>query len=142
MKDIFTRSVVNRISNLLGDCSQKVICRYIGVTTVALSQNIDRPFSEILNNKVGSRLDSLLYLLECTKKDESLDVSITHRLLTLPAYKEKDGWKIDVVSAIHQDADKTYLLEIFNCAVSILRKPVDSAPAKGSLYAEIHATGT
>jgi hypothetical protein len=142
MRDTPTRSVVNRISNLLGDCSQKVICRYIGVTPVALSQNIDRPFSEILNNKVGSRLDSLLYLLECSEIDKSLDVSIIHRLLTLPAYKEKDGWKIDVVSAIHQDADKKVLHEIFNHAVSILRKPVGSTPAKGSLYAEIHATGT
>ena len=139
MKGILTRDVVDRISLLLGGSSHKVIARYIGVTTVALSQNIERPFSEILDNKVGKRLDSLLYLLECVKKDESLDVSIIHRLLTLPAYKGKDGWKLDVVSAIHEEADKEMLVEMFLAAVSAIRKPVDKAPVRGSLYDEIHA---
>lgn len=138
MKDISTRAVVDRISHLLGDCSQKVVAHYIGVTTVALSQNIERPFAEILDNKVGSRLDSLLYVLECVTNDASLETGVIHRLLTLPAYKDKDGWKTDVISAIHEGADKNLLLEMFKHAVNTLRKPVDKLPSKGSLYSEIH----
>lgn len=139
MRNVTTREVVDRISQLLGDSSQKVIARYIGVTTVALSQNIERPFAEIIENKVGSRLDSLLFLLECVKNDESLDVAIIHRLLTLPAFKGRDGWKLDVISAIHEDADKLMLIEIFQHAVNVIRKPVDKVPVSGSLYSEIHA---
>lgn len=138
MKNVTTREVVDRISQLLGGSSQKLIARYIGVTTVALSQNIERPFAEIIDNKVGSRLDSLLFLLECVKNDESLDVAIIHRLLTLPAYKGEDGWKLDVVSAIHEDADKHILIEIFQHAVNAIRKPIDKIPVNGSLYSEIH----
>ena len=139
MKTISTKAVVGRISHLLGDSSQKVICRYIGVTPVALSQNIERTFTDILANKVGSRLDSLLHLLECVKKDETLDAGTIHRLLTLPAYKGKDDWKIDVISAIQEDADKTMLHEIFMHALKVLRKPVEKEPAKDSLYSEIHS---
>ena len=138
MKNVTTREVVDRISQLLGGSSQKLIARYIGVTTVALSQNIERPFAEIIDNKVGSRLDSLLFLLECVKNDESLDVAIIHRLLTLPAFKGRDGWKLDVISAIHEDADKLMLIEIFQHAVNSIRKPVDKVPVSGSLYSEIH----
>jgi hypothetical protein len=139
MSNLSTRVVVDRISQLLGDSSQKVIARYIGVSTVALSQNIERPFSEIIDNKVGKRLDSLLYVLECARNDETLDAPVIHRLLTLPAYKGPDGWKLDVISAIHEDADKAMLVEMFSSAIAVLRKPVDKSPAKGSLYAEIHA---
>lgn len=47
MKNVLTRDVVDRISLLLGDSSHKVIARYIGVSAVALSQNIERPFKKI-----------------------------------------------------------------------------------------------
>lgn len=138
MKNVLTRDVVDRISLLLGDSSHKVIARYIGVSAVALSQNIERPFKEILENKVGKRLDCLLFLLECIKSDETLDAPIIHRLLTLPAFKTNDGWKIDAISAIHEDYDKFILIEVFHKALGVLRKPVDKVPVKNSLYSEIH----
>ena len=139
MQNLTTRVVVEHIQGYLGGCSQKVICRYLGVTTVALSQNIEKPFTEILENKVGSRLDSLLFLLECVKHDQTIDASLLHRLLTLPAYKGKDGWEIDVVSAIHEDYPPKKLVEIFQRAVEVLRKPFEQTPVQYGLYREIHA---
>ena len=136
---ILTRQVIERIQSYLGDCSQKVIARYIGVTPVALSQNIEKPFALIIENKVGARLDSLLFLLECIQPDETLDASTLHRLLTLPAFKDRSGWKLDVVSAIHEDYEKTMLFEIFQRAVEALRKPVKQTPIKDGLYSAIHA---
>jgi hypothetical protein len=138
MKNVSTREVVDRIRFLLGDSSHKFVARYIGVSTVALSQNIERPFKEILDNKVGKRLDSLLYLLECVQSDESLDTPIIHRLLTLPAFKAKDGWKVDVITAIHEEYDQPMLVEIFQKAIEVLRKPVEKIPVKNSLYSKIH----
>lgn len=134
-----TRVVVERVQGYLGNCSQKVICRYLGVTPVALSQNIERPFSEILDNKVGSRLNALLYLLECVKKDETLEAPTLHRLLTLPAFPTKDGWDLDVVSALHEGYPPKLLVEVFQRAVDALRKPVDSTPVRDGLYNAIHA---
>jgi len=139
MKTATTRDVVDRISEYLGDCSQKVICRYIGVTPVALAQNIERDFTSILDNKVGRRLDALLFLLECAKKDETLESSTLHRLITLPAFTRKDGWKIDVATAIHEDNSKEMLVEVFQKAVEQLRKPVDKKPVANGLYQAIHA---
>lgn len=139
MKSLTTRVVVERVQSYLGDCSQKVICRYLGVTPVALSQNIERPFNEILDNKVGSRLNALLFLLECVKKDETLEAPILHRLLTLPAFPAKDGWDLDVVSALHEDYPPKVLVEVFQRAVDALRKPVEPTPVRDGLYNEIHA---
>lgn len=139
MKSPTTRVVVERIQSYLGDCSQKVICRYLDVTPVALSQNIERPFNEILKNKVGSRLSSLLFLLECAKKDETLEASTLHRLLTLPAFPAKDGWELDVVSALHEDYPQEMLVEVFQRATDALRKPFDLKPLRDGLYNEIHA---
>ncbi len=139
MKSPTTRVVVERVQSYLGDCSQKVICRYLGVTPVALSQNIERPFNEILDNKVGSRLNALLFLLECAKKDETLEAPILHRLLTLPAFPTKEGWDLDVVSALHEDYPHKVLVEVFQRAVDVLRKPVDQTPVRDGLYNEIHA---
>jgi len=134
-----TKDVIARIQNYLGDCSQKVICRYIGVTPVALSQNIEKEFPAILDNKVGRRLDALLYLLECAKKDGTLESGVLHRLLTLPAFEDREGWKIDVITAIRQDDRKEMLVEIFQRAVQLLRKPVDKNPVSDGLYQAIHA---
>jgi hypothetical protein len=139
MKKAMTRDVVDRISQYLGDCSQKVICRYIGVTPVALAQNIERDFASILDNKVGRRLDALLFLLECAKKDETLEPSMLHRLITLPAFTGKDGWKVDVATAIHEDDSKEMLVEVFQKAVEQLRKPVDKKPVANGLYQSIHS---
>lgn len=139
MKTIMTRAVVERIQAYLGDCSQKVLCRYLGITTVALSQNIETKFEEIIDNKVGRRLDSLLYLLECVKKDETLDAATLHRLVTLPSYPDKSGWKVDVASAIHEDYDKEKLVEIFLSAIAKVRRPVDKNPVSNGLYKTIHA---
>lgn len=139
MKKIMTREVVDTVSNYLGGCPDKVISRYIGVSAVWLSKNIEKPFSEILENKVGKRLDALLYLLECARKDETIDASNIHRLLTLPAFVDKDGWKVDVVSAIHAEYDKGMLIEIFQRALESLRKPLDKVPVADGLYNAIHA---
>lgn len=136
---ILTRHVIEKIQSYLGNCSQKVIARYIGVTPVALSQNIEKPFASIIENRVGARLNSLLFLLECIQPDETLDASTLHRLLTLPAFKDKSGWKLDVVSAIHEDYEKTMLFEIFQRAVEALRKPLKQMPIKDGLYSAIHA---
>lgn len=139
MKKASTRDVVERISHYLGDCSQKVICRYIGVTQVALAQNIEKDFSLILDNKVGRRLDALLFLLECAKKDETLEPSILHRLITLPALTRNDGWQVDVATAIQEDDSKEVLVEIFQKAVEHLRKPLDKKPVEDGLYQAIHS---
>lgn len=138
MRTPSTRDVVEKIQCYLGNCTQKVICRYLGVSNVALSQNIEREFATILDNKVGKRLDALLYVLECAKKDQSLEAGMLHRLLTLPAQKDRDGWKIDVISAIHQDDQKEMLVEIFQSALHQLRKTFDKAPVSGGLYSAIH----
>ncbi|MEK6625227.1 MAG: hypothetical protein AABY86_09680 [Bdellovibrionota bacterium] len=138
MKKITTRDVVNKVCHYLGDCSQKVVCRYLGVTPVALSQNIERNFYEILDNRVGKRLDALLYLLECVKKDETLEPAMLHRLITLPAYKGKDSWKIDVATAIHEEHEKDMIIEVFLCALQQLRRPVDKKPVARGLYQDIH----
>ena len=138
MKTVITRDVVNTICQYLGDCSQKVVCRYLGVTPVALSQNIERNFAEILDNRVGKRLDTLLYLLECVKKDETLEPGMLHRLITLPAYKGKDSWKIDVATAIHEEYDKDMVIEVFLHALKQLRRPVDKRPVERGLYQDIH----
>lgn len=140
MGKVTTRKVVEQIQEYLGDCSQKVICRYLDVTPVALSQNIERNFSEIINNKVGERLDSLLYVLECAKKDATLEAPILHRLLTIPAFPDKEGWKVDVITGIHQNYPKEILVEVFLKAVDILRKPVDKKPVKDGLFNTIHAS--
>ncbi len=140
MNQLLTRVVVERIQNYLGDCSQKVVCRYLGVTPVALSQNIERPFSEIYDNKVGLRLKALLYILECSKKDETLEVATIHRILTLPAFKGKDGWMLDVVSAIHDEYPSEMLVEVFNHALTKLRKPIDQVPVSNGLYNEIQTS--
>ena len=139
MKAASTRDVVERINQYLGGTSQKVLCRYIGVTPVALAQNIEKDFASILDNKVGRRLDALLFLLECAKKDETLEAGTLHRLITMPAFLRKDGWKIDVATAIHEDDPKEMLVEIFQKAVDQLRKPMDKQPVADGLYQIIHA---
>lgn len=140
MKQAVTRDVVECIRRYLGGCSQKAVSRYIGVTDVALAQNIEKDFASILDNKVGRRLDALLYLLECAKKDETLEPSMLNRLLTLPAFKRNDGWLIDVVTAIQEDDQKEMLVEIFQKAVDQLRKPVDKKPVTNGLYEAIHSS--
>lgn len=139
MKTIYTRDVADNLTTFL-ECPQKVLCRYLGVTPVALSQNIERPFKEILENKVGKRLDNLLFLVDCIKKDSTLDASIIHRVLVMPSHQGKDGWKIDVVSAIHEDYDKEMLVEIFFHALATLRGQFDKKPVRDGLYESIHVS--
>ena len=136
--EVLTKDVVSAIQGYLGDCSQKVVCRYLGVTTVAMSQNILTSFSDILDNKVGRRLDVLLYVLESAKNDATLESSALHRLLTLPSLTDESGWEIDVVSAIHNDASKEMALKIFNESIRMTRKPVDNGPVVTGLYNLVH----
>lgn len=137
MKTIYTRDVAENLTTFL-DCPQKVLCRYLGITPVALSQNIERPFQEIVDNKVGKRLDNFLFLIDCIKKDSTLDTAVIHRVLVLPSYVGKDGWKIDAVSAIHEEVDKEILVEIFFQALATLREQFDKKPVRDGLYETIH----
>lgn len=129
MKKTLTKDVIAKIQNYLGGCSQKVICRYLGVSTQTLSQNIEKDFSKIADSEIGKRLDTFLHLLEFTKSDAALSPGVLHRLLTLPAY-EYQGWKIDVVSAIHSGVGKEKALKIFKQAVDVLQRPIDKQPSK------------
>lgn len=137
MKTILTRDVVDNLAAFL-DCPQKVLCRYLGITPVALSQNIERPFKDILENKVGKRLDNFLFLVDCIKKDSTLDSAVIHNVLALPSYVGKDGWKIDVISAMHEEYEKEMLVEIFFQALATLRERFDKKPVRDGLYEAIH----
>jgi hypothetical protein len=137
MENILTREVVANLTDFL-KCPQKILCRYLGISPVALSQNIEKPFKSILNNKVGKRLDTFLFLVDCIKKDSTLDAAIIHRVLTVPSYEMKDGWKIDAITALHDECDKEMLVEIFNSSLLTLRERFDKKPVRDGMYESIH----
>jgi len=67
-----------------------------------------------------------------------LDAGIVHRALSLPAL-EKDGWKIDAISALHEDCSKELLVEIFKKALDIMRERFDRSPIQHGMYESIHS---
>ncbi len=137
MKSILTRDVVANLKDFL-KCPQKVLCDYLGISQVALSQNIERPFKLILENKVGKRLNTFLFLIDCIKKDSTLDAATIHRVLALPSYEMKDGWKIDAITALHDDCNEEILVEIFNMSLMVLRARFDKKPIYDGMYKTIH----
>src|SRR3972149_3689483 len=94
------RQIVDALTRRL-DCTQKVICSFLGVTETALSTSMDRRISEISDNKVGKRLLSLLYVVETLARDESLTAMVIKKVLVAPYFRQEDGSYLDVVSAIH-----------------------------------------
>ena len=92
------------------DCTQKVICSLIAVTETSLSTAIQRPISEIKENKVGKRLLSLLYVVETLARDQSLTPAVILKVLVTPCYWQEDDTYLDVVSAIQQSTIPNNLL--------------------------------
>ena len=138
MQKIMTNQIELRIEQYL-DCSQKVLCRYLGVSPQALIENCEKPINDILNNKVGKRLDLLLYLIECAQKDATIDSSNIHKILIHQAFKGKDGWKVDCITAIHEEYDKEVLFEVFQKSLEDLRSKFDKTPVTNGLYHAIHS---
>lgn len=135
---IITAEIENRLEKYL-QCSQKVLCRYLGVSPQALIENNEKPFKEIINNKVGKRLDLLLYLIECAEKDQTIDAKNIHRILIHPSFKDKHGWKVDCITAIHEEYDREVLFEVFLKSLEDLRSKFDRKPIENGLYMKIHA---
>jgi hypothetical protein len=133
-----TRQIEDQVQQYLG-CSQKVLAKYLGVSPQALIQNREKSFSSIIDNPVGKRLDLLLYLLECAFQDQTIDSTNIHKILAHPAFKDKHGWKIDCLSAIHEEYDKFVLFEVFQKALEELRSKLDKLPKKNGLYNQIHS---
>ncbi|MBI1862368.1 MAG: hypothetical protein HYR96_15760 [Deltaproteobacteria bacterium] len=103
------RQMVDAITERL-DCTQKVLCSFVGITPTSLSTTIDRPFCEVNENKVGKRLISLLYIVETLARDQSLTAPVIKKVLTTPCYRQEDGTYLDVVSAIHTGTIQNDLL--------------------------------
>ena len=94
------RQIVEALTKRL-DCTQKVLCSFLGVTETALSTSMDKLISDAGDNKVGKRLLSLLYVVETLARDESLTATIIKKVLVAPYFRQEDGSYLDVVSAIH-----------------------------------------
>ena len=119
---MITREVVNQILDKL-NCSQKSLASFLGVTQTALSMNVEKPFSEIRDNKVGKRLLSLLYVVEILSKDQSLTPEVIAKIIVSPSYPMNDGSYLDVVTAIQRgDIRDEFLIEIANKALVSLTK--------------------
>lgn len=117
---IITADIENRLEKYL-KCSQKVLCRYLGVSPQALIENHEKPFQEIIHNKVGKRLNLLHFVIECAEKDKTIDSNNIHRILIHPAFKDKHGWKVDCITAIHEEYDREVLFEVFLKSLEDLR---------------------
>lgn len=138
MAHIMTFEIEARIKDYL-KCSQKVLCRYLGVSPQAIIENSERPFKDIMSNKVGKRLDLLLYLVECAQKDQTLGSHNIHKILIHPSFLDKDGWKVDCVTAIQEEYDREVLFEVFQKSLQSLRSKLDRNPVDDGLYSRIHA---
>lgn len=117
---IITADIENRLEKYL-KCSQKVLCRYLGVSPQALIENHEKPFQAIQGHKVGRRLTLLNYVIDVAERDKTIDSSNIHRILIHPAFKDKHGWKVDCITAIHEEYDRDVLYEVFLKALEDLR---------------------
>ena len=110
-----------RIQRLLGGCSHKVVCRYLGIRPTELSNCLDNMVTDEHENKLTYRLELLLWAIEgahvmrCISEPARL-----HRYLTLPAPSQDDGWKLDIVTGIHKDLSKDDLGKIIEQALNEL----------------------
>lgn len=109
MAHLKVRQIVDALCRRL-ECTQKVICSFIGITETSLSTSVERPFSETSENKVGKRLMSLLYVVETLARDESLSAPVIKKVIVTPCYRQEDGTYLDVVSAIHLGTIRNDLL--------------------------------
>ncbi|OQW45954.1 MAG: hypothetical protein A4S09_16930 [Proteobacteria bacterium SG_bin7] len=130
------RAIVDALIGRL-DCTQKVVCSFLGITETALSISMDRQIAEISDNKVGKRLVSLLYIVETLARDQSLTSGIIKKVLVSPFYRQEDGSYLDVVSAIHMGTIQNDLLTpIADAALKHLRKSYEEEkrPIENGLY--------
>jgi len=130
------RKIVEDLTRRL-ECTQKVLCSFLGVTETALSTSMDKPFSEASDNKVGKRLSSLLYVTETLARDESLTSVIIKKVLVTPCYRREDGSYLDVISAIHMgNIQNDFLPLIADAALKHFRKnyEAEKCPIEDGLY--------
>ena len=134
--ELHTRKIVDELTTLLG-VKDKAVASLLGVTPTTLSTNMDKPFTEVRDNKLGKRLLSLLYVVETLTKDKSLSPKVMLHILTTPRYKMGDRTFMDVVSAIHLgNYPNEFLMEIADKAITSLREKYmqNKAPARESIY--------
>jgi len=139
MQTLLTRDIVDKLSDKL-KCKKKVLSSFLGVTPTTLSTNIEKPFSEVKDNKFGKRLVSLLYVCEAFEKDLSIAPEVLRHILVTPKYRSKSGIFLDVISALHSDEyNVEFLVEVAKTALDNLRKKFeeDNTPSKNSLYRQV-----
>ena len=113
MERTVAKEITEKVQAYLGNCSQEVLCRYVGITSADLTKCLEGSLSGILSKDLIRRLNSLLKLLEFASDEGTLDHKTIHRLLTLPAHEDNEGWKIDLVTAIRQGYPEETLIEIY-----------------------------
>lgn len=136
MHKIMTKEIVDNLADKL-KCKKKVLSSYLGVTPTTLSMNIEKPFSDVKDNKLGKRLLSLLYVVGALENDRSITPEVMRHILILPKYRSKEGIFLDVVTAIHNgDYSDELLVEIAAAALKSLREKFekDHTPARESIY--------
>ncbi len=141
-KSLTVAQVVDRVSECLGKCSQKAISSLIGVSETALSQARKRPLEAATEHKVGSRLMSLLYVVETLTKDETLNTAAMFKVHVTPCAPQENGSYLDVASAIQLGTVANgQLLEIADAALKHLRSryEADKRPVDNGLYNQAQA---
>lgn len=119
------------------DCTQKVLCSFLGITETALSTSMAKTLAESADNKVGRRLLHLLYVVETLARDESLTPIIMKKAITAPYFRWEDGTFIDVVTALHMDnIPKEFLIPIADAALKQFRKKYEAEkmPIENGLF--------
>ncbi len=119
------------------NCTQKVLCSFLGVSETALSTSMDKLISDAGDNKVGKRLLSLLYVVETLARDESLTAITIKKVLVAPYFRQEDGSYLDVISAIHMgNIQNDLLTPIADAALKHFRKSYEEEkwPIENGLY--------
>lgn len=140
-KSLTVGQVVDRISECLA-CSQKAVASLIAVSGTALSQARPRSLDDAADHKVGSRLLSLLYVVESLTKDQTLNADAIQKVLVAACAPQEDGSYLDVASAIQLGTLSPHqLLGIADAALKHLRSryEADKRPADDSLYNQARA---
>ncbi len=141
-KSLTVGQLVDRISECLGNCSQKAVASLIAVSETALSQARKRPLEAATEHKVGSRLMSLLYVVETLTKDETLNAAAMFKVLVTPCAPQENGSYLDVSSAIQLGTvSNGQLLAIADAALKHLRSryEADKSPVADGLFNQAQA---
>ena len=135
-KPLTVGQIVDRVSECLGNCSQKAVASLIAVSETALSQARKRPLEAATEHKVGSRLMSLLYVVETLTKDETLNPAAMFKVLVTPCAPQENGSYLDTASAIQLGTSNDQLLDIADAALKHLRSryEADKRPVDDGLY--------